>query len=317
MPEIDIILGDAAEAAGDREAPEDNVPPLDVVRAVTQTGDLWELGQHRLICGNSREDSVYAALMMGEKANLIITDPPYNVKIDGHVSGLGHIRHREFAMAAGEMSEVEFTEFLRAAFKRLVAHSADGSIHYVCMDWRHMREILTAGYAEYSELKNVCIWNKTNGGMGTFYRSKHELIFVWKAGTAPHINNFELGQHGRLRTNVWDYAGVNTFRADRSYELSMHPTVKPVALIVDAMKDCSRRSDLVLDPFCGSGTILIAAEKVGRVARAIEIDPIYVDVAIKRWELYTGKSAILAATGQTFECVAEARRSVFTAIAAA
>ena len=153
--------------------------------------------------------------------------------------------------------------------------------------------------------------------MGTFYRSKHELIFVWKAGSAPHINNFELGQHGRLRTNVWDYAGVNTFRAGRSDELSMHPTVKPVALIVDAMKDCSRRSDVVLDPFCGSGTILIAAEKVGRVARAIEIDPVYVDVAIKRWELYTGKSAILAATGQTFECVAEARRSVFTAIAAA
>ncbi|MDO8979411.1 MAG: DNA methyltransferase [Afipia sp.] len=316
-PEIDIILGDAAEAAGDREAPEDKVPPVDVERAVTQTGDLWELGQHRLICGNSRENSVYAALMMGEKANLIITDPPYNVKIDGHVSGLGHIRHREFAMAAGEMSEVEFSDFLRGAFKSLVAHSVDGSIHYVCMDWRHMREILTAGYAEYSELKNVCVWNKTNGGMGTFYRSKHELVFVWKAGTAPHINNFELGQHGRLRTNVWDYAGVNTFRAGRSDELSMHPTVKPVALIVDAMKDCSRRSDVVLDPFCGSGTILIAAEKVGRVARAIEIDPIYVDVAIKRWELYTGKSAILAATAQTFECVAEARRSVVTAIAAA
>ncbi len=177
--------------------------------------------------------------------------------------------------------------------------------------------MMSAGYAVYSELKNVCVWNKTNGGMGTFYRSKHELIFVWKAGTAPHINNFELGQHGRLRTNVWDYAGVNTFRAGRSDELAMHPTVKPVALIVDAIKDCSRRGDTVLDPFCGSGTILIAAEKVGRIARSIEIDPVYVDVAVKRWELYTGKTARLEATRETFEVIAEARRGAAAIVSAA
>jgi DNA modification methylase len=174
------------------------------------------------------------------------------------------------------------------------------------MDWRHIQEMLTAGYAVYSELKNLCVWNKSNGGMGTFYRSKHELVFVWKLGTAPHLNNFELGQHGRNRTNVWDYAGVNTFRSDRMDELQMHPTVKPVALVADAIKDCSKQGDIVLDPFCGSGTILIAAERTGRKARALEIDPAYVDVAIRRWEALTGKSARLS-TGETFEEISEQR----------
>ena len=174
------------------------------------------------------------------------------------------------------------------------------------MDWRHMQEMLAAGYGVYSELKNVCVWNKSNGGMGTFYRSKHELVFVWKAGTAPHLNNFELGQHGRNRTNVWDYAGVNTFRSGRMDELQMHTTVKPVALVVDAIKDCSKQGDIVLDPFCGSGTILVAAERTGRKARALEIDPAYVDVAIRRWEQLTGKSATLS-TGGTFEEITEQR----------
>jgi DNA modification methylase len=175
------------------------------------------------------------------------------------------------------------------------------------MDWRHMREMLAAGDANYSELKNVCIWNKSNAGMGTFYRSKHEFVFVWKNGSAPHLNTFELGQYGRHRTNVWDYDGVNTMRAGRVDELAMHPTVKPVAMVADAIKDCSKRGSLVLDPFCGSGTILIAAEKTGRRARAIELDPKYVDVAIRRWEQYTGKTARLAPMGETYDEVSEAR----------
>ena len=215
-------------------------------------------------------------------------------------------------MASGEMTSPAFTGFLTKVFKQLVTNSLDGSIHYVCMDWRHMREMLNAGHTVYSELKNLCVWNKTNGGMGSFYRSKHELVFVWKSGMAPHLNNFELGQHGRNRTNVWDYAGVNTFRSGRMDELQMHPTVKPVALVADAIRDCSKQGDIVLDPFCGSGTILIAAERTGRKARALELDPIYVDVAIRRWEALTGKSATLA-SGETFEEIAE-RRTVETKI---
>jgi hypothetical protein len=209
-------------------------------------------------------------------------------------------------MGSGEMTSTAFTSFLTQTFQHLAAHSQDGAIHYTCMDWRHLQEMLAAGYEVYSELKNVCVWNKSNGGMGTFYRSKHELVFVWKSGTGPHLNNFELGQHGRNRTNVWDYAGVNTFRSGRMDELQMHPTVKPVALVADAIKDCSKQGDIVLDPFCGSGTILVAAERTGRKARALEIDPAYVDVAIRRWEQLTGKSATLS-SGGTFEEITEQR----------
>jgi DNA modification methylase len=195
---------------------------------------------------------------------MVFTDPPYNVPIDGHVSGLGRIQHREFAMASGEMTEDAFTKFLGTAFQHLANNSSDGAIHFVCMDWRHMLETLNAGYAVYSELKNLAVWNKTNGGMGSSYRSKHELVFIWKNGSAPHINNFELGQHGRNRTNVWDYAGVNTMRAGRLEELAMHPTVKPVAMVADAIKDCSHRKGTILDPFLGSGTTVIAAERTGQ-----------------------------------------------------
>jgi hypothetical protein len=210
-------------------------------------------------------------------------------------------------MASGEMSEAEFTAFLEAVFRLLSANSSEGSIHDICMDWRHMGEMLAAGHNVYTELKNLCVWNKTTAGMGSFYRSKHELVFVWKNGSAPHINNFELGQHGRNRTNVWDYPGVNSTRTGRLEELAVHPTVKPSALVSDAIKDCSKRGGLVLDPFCGSGTILIAAERTGRKARAIEIDPVYVDVAVRRWQTYTGKSAVLLTSGEEFETVGEQR----------
>jgi DNA modification methylase len=307
MAEIDLILEEAREASGDPSGPEDKMPEHSSGPAVGQTGDLWLLGRHRLLCGDAREQAAYDRLLEGAKAQFVFTDPPYNVEIDGHVCGLGHIRHREFAMGCGEMSETEFTTFLGAVFALLAENTVDGSIHQICMDWRHIGEMLGAGRTVYSELKNLCVWNKTNAGMGSFYRSKHELVFVWKAGAAAHINNFELGQHGRHRSNVWDYAGVNTMRTGRLDELAMHPTVKPTALVADAIKDCSRRGGLVLDPFCGSGTILIAAERTGRKARALEIDPNYVDVAVRRWQAYTGKSAILAGSGETFEAIEEQR----------
>jgi len=307
MSEIDLILEEVREASGVASGPEDAAPEPLSGPPVSQPGDLWVLGAHRLLCGNAQEQAAYEALLEGAKADFIFTDPPYNVAIDGHVSGLGRVRHREFMMASGEMTEGEFSAFLKTVFGLLVANSVDGSIHQICMDWRHSWEMLAAGRMVYSGLKNLCVWNKTNAGMGSFYRSKHELVFVWKSGTAAHINNFELGQHGRHRTNVWDYAGVNTMRAGRLEELAMHPTVKPVALVIDAIKDCSRRSSLVLDPFCGSGTILIAAERTGRKARALEIDPHYVDVAVRRWQTYTGKAAVLERSDETFETAADRR----------
>ena len=311
LAEVDILLDDAKESspAAPAEA-EDEVPPLpDQNSAVTRLGDVWLLGRHRLICGDSRNAETVSTLMGDERADQIFTDPPYNVPIEGHVSGLGQTRHREFAMGAGEMSSEAFTAFLRETLGNAAATSRDGAIAFVCMDWRHMGELLSAGQAVFSELKNLCVWNKTNGGMGSFYRSKHELVFVFKVGTAPHTNTFGLGDTGRYRTNVWDYAGINTFRAERDEELSMHPTVKPVALVADAIRDCSKRGETVLDPFGGSGTTLIAAEKTGRRARLIEFDPVYCDQIIQRFEKLTGKQARLAITGESFEDIAEERRA--------
>jgi DNA modification methylase len=302
--EVDIII----EGIGDQsEQPENSVPEPTSGPAVSRLGDVWMLGKHILVCGDSTDPATYKLLMDDDKAEFIFTDPPYNVRIDGNVSGLGRVKHREFAMASGEMSEGQFTTFLSSTFALLCRHSTDGSIHQICMDWRHMREMLAAGDANYSELKTVCIWNKTNAGMGTFYRSKHELVFIWKNGSAPHLNTFELGQYGRHRTNVWDYDGVNTMRNGRLDELAMHPTVKPVAMVADAIKDCSKRGSLVLDPFCGSGTILIAAEKTGRRARAIELDPGYVDVAVRRWQQYTGKTPTLLPMGESFDEISDVR----------
>ena len=309
MGTIDIILNDAAAArAESADGPEDEIPEPTAGPAVSQVGDLWILGEHRLLCGDARADEgAYEHLLDGERAEIVFTDPPYNVPIDGHVCGLGKIRHRDFAMASGEMSSEEFTAFLTSVFDRLAVHAIDGAIHFICIDWRHIAEMMAAGNAVYNELKNLCVWTKTNGGMGTFYRSRHELIFVWKSGTGSHINNFELGQHGRSRTNVWEYPGISAAGPGRLDELAMHPTVKPVALVADALKDCSRRGGIVLDPFMGSGTTLIAAERTGRRACGIEIDPAYVDVAVRRWQSFTGKWATLAGTGETFEQLEEAR----------
>jgi DNA modification methylase len=260
-----------------------------------QPGDIWALGPHRLICGDALDAAVVADLMDGEKAQMVFCDLPYNVPIDGHVGGSGRIRHREFAMAAGEMSRDAFTAFLRRAFENLVAHSIDGAIHFICMDWRHVGEVLAAGEPVYSELKNMIVWVKDNGGMGTFYRSRHELIFAFKVGDAPHLNSFELGQHGRYRTNVWEYRGVNTMKAGRMAELALHPTVKPVAMIADAIKDVSKRCGIVLDLFGGSGSTLIAAHKTGRRARLCELDPVYCDRILSRWEAFAKDEAVLVA----------------------
>jgi DNA modification methylase len=307
--EIDLVLEEANEAAGAPPGREDETPTYRTDPAVTRAGELWELGPHRLLCADARHPASYEQLLSNAKAEFVFTDPPYNVPIDGHVCGLGRIRHADFAMGCGEMSEAEFRGFLEAVFRQLAANTVDGSIHQICMDWRHMPEMLAAGKAVYQELKNLCVWSKSNAGMGTFYRSRHELVFVWKHGSAPHINTFELGQFGRSRSNVWNYDGVNSLKPGRLEELAMHPTVKPVALVADAIKDCSRRNDLVLDPFAGSGTLLIAAERTGRRAAALEIDPHYVDVAVRRWQDYTGKAAVLAATGNTFEEISEERAS--------
>ncbi len=235
--------------------------------------------------------------MTGDLARMVFTDPPYNVPIDGHVGNSGAVKHPEFAMASGEMSFAEFTAFLRSSFANLVRSSVDGSIHFVCMDWRHMPEMLAASEGIYSELKNLIVWAKDNGGMGTFYRSRHELIFAFKNGTAAHVNSFELGQHGRYRTNVWQYRGVNTLKSGRMDELSMHPTVKPVQMIADAIKDVSARGDIVLDLFGGSGSTMIAAHKTGRRAYLCELDPTYCDRIIRRWEAYAKDDAELVACG--------------------
>ncbi|MBV9066033.1 MAG: site-specific DNA-methyltransferase, partial [Methylobacteriaceae bacterium] len=260
-----------------------------------------------LLCGDSCLPETYQRLLDSEKADLVFTDPPYNVPIEGHVSGNGKTTHREFAMASGEMSQREFADFLEITLGAAVNASRDGALHYVCMDWRHLYEMISCGRAVYGSLINMCVWNKTNGGMGSFYRSQHELVFVFKVGTQAHTNTVELGRHGRNRTNVWDYAGANAFGPERQSSLAVHPTVKPVALIADAIKDATRRGELVLDPFCGSGSTIIAAEKTGRRGRGVEIDPQYVDVIIRRWQQCTGKEALLVGDAGSFEDVAEQR----------
>ena len=305
MPEIDILIGELEIA--EEDDPADEVPEVSDGPPVTRAGDIWCIGKHRLICGNALDPASYARLLDGAEAQMVFADLPYNVPIIGHVSGLGKVKHREFAMASGEMTEAEFTAFLATSFQNLAGHSADGAIHFFFMDWRHLFELLSAARGVYSELKNLCVWNKTNGGMGSLYRSKHELVFVFKAGTAPHINNVELGRYGRYRTNVWDYAGVNSFGKDRDAELALHPTVKPVALVADAILDCSKRGGIILDAFAGSGTTLIAAEKTGRRGYGIELDARYCDVIVKRLTATAEVEAVHAASGKTFNEIARER----------
>jgi DNA modification methylase len=297
--EIDLILQEAAGKEEQEEPVEISPGP-----ALTKRGDIWLLGNHRLICGDALEESTYSALMKDTKADVVFSDPPYNLVINGIV-GRGAIHHREFAMASGEMSESEFFDFLCRALALLEGHSRDGSVHFICMDWRHAAEVLLAGKRVFGALLNLCVWTKDNGGMGSFYRSQHELIFAFRKGKEPHRNNIQLGKFGRNRTNVWRYAGVNTLSksAGEGNLLALHPTVKPVAMIADAILDCSARGDIVLDSFSGVGSTILAAEKVGRVCYAIEIDPLYVDATVKRWEKHNGQKAFCATTGECFDQV--------------
>src|ERR1019366_3764500 len=269
--------------------------------AATVTGDIWRLGRHRIACGDARDKDLIARLTEGRMVAAVFVDPPYNVPIDGHVSGLGRTRHAEFAMASGEMTAEQFTAFLTTSFAAMVPSLADGAIVFAAMDWRHMGEITKAASNCEFELKNVCVWVKSNAGMGTFYRSQHEFIFVFKQGKGAHQNNFELGQHGRSRSNVWRYAGVNTFGKNRMDELTVHPTVKPLKMIADALKDVTRRGELVIDSFLGSGSTMLAAEETGRTCLGVEVDPGYVEVAIRRWQKFTGKKAVHLVTGELFD----------------
>lgn len=301
MGEIDLIIGEASASEPDEA---DVIPEIDrSLPAVSQPGDCWRIGDHFLLCGDALKPESYEKLLGGKRAQMVFTDPPYNVRIAGNVSGLGKARHREFAMASGEMTKREFTNFLRRALAHLVDFSIDGSIHFICMDWRHIRELTDAAEDAYKELKNICVWSKSNAGMGSLYRSAHEFIFVYKNGRAKHINNVELGRFGRSRTNVWEYAGMSSFGKDREASLAGHPTPKPLTLVSDAILDCSKRGGIVLDAFAGSGTTLLAAEKTGRRGYGIELDPYFVDLAIKRFEEVYGLGAIHADSNLSFDRV--------------
>ena len=306
MGEIDLCIENLAPGKHSSNDAE-KVPLPEPGPAITQLGDLWLLDKHRIYCGDALVEASFSTMMKGDLASLIFTDPPYNVPILGHVSGKGGSQHREFAMAVGEMSEDQFTDFLKQVFINLTKNSGNGSIHYICMDWRHLYETITASKSIYSELKNICVWVKDKGGMGSLYRSQHEMVLVFKHGKSSHRNNVELGRYGRYRTNVWNQPSASTLsrQGAEGDVLAMHPTVKPIGLIADAILDCSARGDIVLDTFLGSGSTLLASERVGRICYGMELDPLYVDLAIRRWQQMTGESAIHAVTGVAFDAMVQ------------
>jgi DNA modification methylase len=298
--EIDLVLADMQETAPD---PDDAVPEAPDT-PVSRRGELWILGKHRLLCGDARSRDDVLRLVEDRKMQAVFTDPPYNVRVRDIV-GRSRTRHPEFAFASGEMNSQEFRDFLATTLGHTAQVSAPGALHYVCMDWRHLAELLGATASLYGAMLNLCVWTKSNAGQGSFYRSQHELVGVFRVGANPHANNIELGRHGRNRSNVWAYAGVNSLGRGRMDALASHPTVKPVQLVADALLDCTRRGDFVLDPFGGSGTTLLAAEKVGRRAFLLEYEPRYVDVAIRRWQQATKRDAIREEDGRTFDDIAE------------
>jgi DNA modification methylase len=304
MGEIDLRIASLEDPpAEDKADPADVVPEIAAGPPVSKPGDMWLLGPHRVGCGNALDPSAFTALMGEDRAAMVFTDPPYNVPIEGHASGLGTIHHRPFPMAAGEMDPAEFTAFLRQTCRNLTAFSAAGSLHYLCMDWRHLAELLAAVQEVYDEFKNLCVWVKDNAGMGSLYRSQHELVLVFKQRGGAHRNNVQLGRFGRNRSNVWCYPGANSFarHGEEGNLLALHPTVKPVAMVADAILDGSARGDIVLDAFLGSGTTVIAAERTGRRCWGLELDPGYVDTAIRRWQTLTGGQARHAATSRSFD----------------
>ena len=302
--EIDILFSDTSQpdTAADR-LPNINRTPI------SRTDDVFRLGEHRLVCGDATKSKSYSVLMGSTKAALVFTDPPYNVPIENNVTGNGRVQHGNFQQASGEMSPDEFVDFLSTFLGRTRRQLIKGTVLFLCMDWRHLRELLEAADIVGIGLLNHCIWVKSNGGMGSLYRSRHEHVLVFKHGNAPHINNVELGKHGRNRTNVWEYAGASSLKSDAREGLAVHPTVKPVDLVADALLDCSNRGDIVLDPFMGSGTTIMAAERTRRIAYGLEIDPLYIDVSIRRWQAYTGDQAIHIRSGLTFDQLTEKRQS--------
>jgi hypothetical protein len=306
MGEIDLRIASLEDEPDPADDPADAVPELPARPPLSKIGDLWLLDAHRVLCGNALDPADFVTLMGAERAAMVFSGPPFNVPIEGHVSGLGAIHHRPFPMASCEMDKATFTAFLSRATQNLAAFSADGSIHFICMDWRHLDELLAAGRDAYGELRNLCIWVKDNGGMGSLYRSQHELVLVFKHGRNGHRNNVQLGQFGRNRSNVWHYPGANSFArcGEEGNLLVLHPTVKPVAMVADAILDCSARGDIVLDGFLGSGTTVIAAERTGRRCYALELDPGHVDTAVRRWQVLTGGSARHAANGRNFDDLA-------------
>jgi DNA modification methylase len=304
MGEIDLRIASLEDTPAEDEAdPADILPAISAAPPVSTLGDEWVLGRHRVLSGNALDPRAFTLLMGEERAAMVFTDPPYNVPIEGHASGLGTIHHRSFPMAAGEMDRAEYTAFLRQTCCNLAAFSTAGSLHYVCMDWRHLAELLAIGQEAYGELKNMCVWVKDNAGMGSLYRSQHEFVLVFKQRGGPHRNNVQLGRFGRHRSNVWCYPGANSFArcGAEGNLLALHPTVKPVAMVADAILDGSARGDIVLDAFLGSGTTVIAAERTGRRCCALELDPGYVDTAIRHWQTLTGDKARHGATGRYFD----------------
>jgi DNA modification methylase len=300
--EIDFrIMGSPSNGSADD--PADVIPACNGAIRVTKQGDFWLLGKHRVLCADARFEQSFSDLVDGKQATMVFTDPPYNVPIDGHCTSKGAIKHSEFPMASGEMTEVEYSSFLKPVLQNVYQVTVDGATAYIFIDWRHSELLIRIGKHVFSELKNVCVWVKDRAGMGSFYRSQHEFVCVFKKGTAPHINNFELGQHGRYRSNVWNYPCPVSFGTSRDEGelLRLHPTVKPVALVADAIMDVSKRNDIVLDPFLGSGTTLIAAERTGRICYGLELDPQYVDLTIRRWQTLTGKTAHHAASDRSFD----------------
>jgi DNA modification methylase len=307
--EIDLLLDEPIKTAGDGPRdPLDADIPEPPANPVSRTGDLWIMGEHRLLVASSLEPASLEVVMAGAKATMVFQDAPYNVPIKGHVSGLGKVKHREFAMASGEMTRAQFQEFNAQNLKIITPHLIDGGISVMCIDWRGLLALQLAAEEAGLEVINLAVWVKSNGGMGSLFRSQHELVIIAKHGKASHINNVQLGKFKRYRTNVWRYPGVNTFGRGRMEQLTSHPTPKPVPMVADVMRDVSHRGQIVLDTFMGSGTTIIAAERTGRIAYGIDIDPGYVDVSVARWQAMTGLEARLESTGQSFAEVRSERQ---------
>jgi DNA modification methylase len=314
VPDLDLLdLGlevaeiDLAYAANQDEVPEER--KVESGPAVARLGDIFLLRKHRIIVGDATNLADITRLMNGRKANAMFTDPPYNVRINGFVSGNGQTQHREFPMASGEMDAQTFIGFLSAFIELACRFSIGGAIHFICMDWRHMRDLLEAATPHYGALLNLCIWAKDRPSLGSLWRSQHELVFAWRVGRERQRNNVQLGKFGRSRSNVWSYPSAATFlKSEEDGDLlKQHPTPKPVKLVADAILDCTKRGDIVLDSFAGTGTTIIAAERTGRVCYASELDPLYADLSIRRWQSLTGEWAIHEESGLTFDEIARLR----------